>query len=57
MGVAQWPLSKTYAPIPATATATIIRNVSILMFFILNTSAPGFLFSRCFGYKPKASQL
>ena len=32
MGVAQWPLSKTYAPIPATVSDRVISTIFVFIF-------------------------
>ena len=34
MGVAQWPLSKTYAPIPAAISDRVINTTFIFIVFI-----------------------
>jgi len=52
MGVAQWPLSKTYAPTPATISDRVINIIFIFIFvppvkFIVNLGALQFITSAC----------
>jgi len=54
MGVAQWPLSKTYAPTPATISDRVINIIFIFVFifvppvkFIVNLGSLQFITSAC----------